>query len=85
MKQAISGVAPSESGEVTSMTVWPTITSLRTPPFGRLGCTLGRLYGIRWGLGRIFTVGNIIALLSIPSRCSCSRTACHHSFAEDIV
>lgn len=66
MKQAISGVAPSTLDEVTVMTVWPTITSLMTPPFGRIGCTLGRLYGIQWGLGRILTIGNIIALLSIP-------------------
>jgi hypothetical protein len=66
MKQAIAGVAPSELDEVTAMTVWPTITGLHTPPFGRLGCTLGRLYGIQWGLGPILTVGNLLALLSIP-------------------
>ena len=66
MKQAISGVAPSELEEVTTMTVWPTITALHTPPLGRLGCTLGRFYNIRAGIGPIFNVGNFIALASIP-------------------
>ncbi|MDH3716659.1 MAG: PH domain-containing protein [Planctomycetota bacterium] len=63
MKQAIAGVAPSGLEEVTVMTVWPTITA---PPLGRLGCILGRLCGIQWGIGPILTVGNLLALLSIP-------------------
>jgi hypothetical protein len=66
MKQAISGVAPSQLDEVTAMTVWPTITALHTPPFGRLGCKLGRWCSIRWGVGSVLTVGNLLALLSIP-------------------
>lgn len=66
MKQAIAGVSPSTIDEVTTMVVWPTITGLNTPPFGRLGITLGRLYSIKIGFGPIFNVGNLIALLSIP-------------------
>ena len=60
LKQAIAGVAPPELGEVTIMTVWPTIAA---NPLGRL---LGRLYSIRLGLGNILTIGNILALLTIP-------------------
>jgi hypothetical protein len=48
------------------MSIFPTITALHTPPFRRLGCTLGWLYGFRLGIGPILTVGNLIALLSIP-------------------
>ena len=48
------------------MVVWPTITALRDPIFGRFGCTLGRLFSIRAGIGNILTIGNILALLSIP-------------------
>ncbi|MEK6247790.1 MAG: hypothetical protein N2C12_06390 [Planctomycetales bacterium] len=66
MKQAISGVAPSQLGEVTSMSVWPTITALSTPPFGRLGNTLGKMYSIKAGIGPVFTVGNMLVLMSIP-------------------
>ncbi|NIP84136.1 MAG: PH domain-containing protein [Planctomycetales bacterium] len=66
MKQAIAGVAPSELDEVTVMIVWPTITAVQTPPFGRLGCTLGRMYSIPYGIGPVLTVGNLLALLSIP-------------------
>ncbi len=66
MTQAIAGVAPPTSGEVTSMVVWPGLTALSTPPLGRFGCTLGRLYSIRAGIGNILTVGNILVLLSIP-------------------
>ena len=65
MKQAISGVAPSQLAEVTNMIVWPTVTALQTPPFGRLGCTLGRLYKIKAGVW-VFTLGNMIALASVP-------------------
>jgi hypothetical protein len=63
MKQPISGVAPSQVEEVTNMVVYPTITG---PPFRAQGCILGRLYGINIGIGPIFTVGNLIVLLSIP-------------------
>jgi hypothetical protein len=65
MKQAIAGVAPSQLDEVTNMTVWPTITALHTPPFGRLGCWLGRMYSINVGVW-VLTLGNLFALLSIP-------------------
>ena len=66
MKQAIAGVAPCQIDEVTNMTVWPTITAMHTPPFGRLGCTLGRMYSVKIGIGPILTLGNMFALLSIP-------------------
>lgn len=60
MKQAITGVSPAAVSEATVMMVWP---SMGRTPFGQL---LGRLYGIKAGLGNILTVGNIIALASIP-------------------
>lgn len=59
MKQAIAGVAPAEAEEVTIMTVWPSISAFS------LGRLLGRLYSINVGVF-VFTVGNLIALLSIP-------------------
>jgi hypothetical protein len=60
MKQAIAGVAPPQLGEVTIMTVWPSL--------GRdeLGQLLGRLYSIRLGFGNVLTIGNLIALAAIP-------------------
>lgn len=60
MKQAISGVSPPSGVESTIMTVWP---SIGRTPFGQ---TLGRLYGIKAGIGNVLTVGNLIALASIP-------------------
>jgi hypothetical protein len=60
MKQAIPGVAPPDAGEVTVMTVWPTIAATS------LGCTMGRAFMISVGLGNVLTLGNIAALLSIP-------------------
>jgi hypothetical protein len=60
MKQAIPGVAPPDSGEVTTMVVWPSIAAM---PLGR---QLGRIYSIDVGVGSILTIGNIAALLSIP-------------------
>lgn len=60
MKQAIAGVSPAELQETTIMTVWPSIAAI--PP-GRL---LGQWYGIRAGFGNVLTVGNLIALLTIP-------------------
>ena len=59
MKQPIAGVTPPELKEAVIMTVWPSIAALSE---GRM---FGRLYQIRWGWG-IATVGNLIALLSIP-------------------
>jgi len=60
MKQAIAGVAPAETAEVTVMTVWASIAAFSS------GCLLGRLYKIRWPDVYIFRLGNLIALLSIP-------------------
>lgn len=59
-QQPIAGVAPASLAEVSIMTVWPSMAGM---PLGRL---LGRLYGIRAGLGYILTVGNLLALASIP-------------------
>lgn len=55
----IAGVVPPEYAEATITTTWP---SNAATGLGRL---LGRLYSIRAGVW-IFTVGNIVALLSIP-------------------
>ncbi|MCE9547063.1 MAG: PH domain-containing protein [Planctomycetia bacterium] len=60
MKQAIAGVAPPSLEEVTIMTVWPTLGAIAP------GRVLGRLCGIGLGIGPILTIGNLIALLSIP-------------------
>jgi hypothetical protein len=59
MKQPIPGVAPHELGEVTVMTVWPSVAAY--PP----GRWLGQLFAIRAGW-YIFTLGNLFALMSIP-------------------
>ena len=59
MKQAISGVAPPDLGEVTVMTVWPSIAA---NPVGRF---LGQLYAIDVGIG-IFTIGKLMMALTIP-------------------
>lgn len=59
MKQAIAGVTLPSQGEVTIMSVWPSISV-----FG-LGRTLGELFSIRAGIS-VLTVGNLIALASIP-------------------
>ena len=59
MKQAIAGVSPSSLGEATVMTVWPSIARFS------LGRTLGQLMANKSG-AYIFTVGNLMALLSIP-------------------
>ena len=60
MQQAIAGVSPSESGEVTIMSVWP---SMASTPIGRL---LGQLFSLQFGIGNVLTVGNFIALATIP-------------------
>jgi hypothetical protein len=59
MKQAIAGVAPPELGEVTVMTVWPSIAAMR----------LGRLIGVACGINvppKPFNVGKLFALAMIP-------------------
>ena len=60
MKQAIAGVAPSETAETTVMTVWPSIAMYPS------GQWLGRLCEKRWPDIYIFRIGNLLALLSIP-------------------
>lgn len=59
MKQAIAGVTPAQVGEATIMIVWPSIAATS------IGRFFGRLYAIRAGFN-FLTVGNLIALLSIP-------------------
>ncbi len=59
LPQPIAGVSPSDLKETTIMTVWPSIAGTG------IGQTLGRLFQIKAGIW-VFTVGNIIALLSIP-------------------
>jgi hypothetical protein len=58
LKQAIAGVMPAQSGEATIMIVWPSIAATS------IGRFFGRLYSIG-GVG-VLTVGNMIALASIP-------------------
>ncbi|MDX1961732.1 MAG: PH domain-containing protein [Pirellulales bacterium] len=55
----IAGVSPPELKETTIMTVWPSIAATG------IGRFLGQLYAIDLGVS-VFTVGNLIALLSIP-------------------
>jgi hypothetical protein len=64
MKQAIAGVTPPTQGEVTVMTVWPSVAamSLAGIPLGRW---LGQLYAMKAGV-YIFTLGNLFCLLTIP-------------------
>jgi len=59
MNQPIAGVAPSNLEETTTMLVWPSICTYAP---GRL---LGNAYAIDAGVS-VFTLGNLIALLSIP-------------------
>ncbi len=59
LPQAIAGVTPAETREVTVMTVFPTLGAM---PAGRL---MGRLCSINVGVG-IFTLGKLFALLLIP-------------------
>ncbi len=60
MKQPIAGVSPPDLGEVTVMTVWPSIAA---HPLGKI---LGRLYAIRFPDIYIFRLGNLLALMTIP-------------------
>lgn len=49
-----------QPGETISKVVWPTIGATRR---GRL---VGQLCSLRLGVGRIFTLGNLLALATIP-------------------
>ena len=60
MIQAIAGVSPAETKEMTVMTVWPSVAQ-----YG-LGRTLGTLYAIRWPDVYIFRLGHLLALAFIP-------------------
>ncbi len=59
MKQAIAGIAPSQTQEVTVTIEWPTIAATG------LGRFLGRLYGIKAGIG-MFTMGRLFMALTWP-------------------
>src|SRR6185436_6525795 len=59
MKQAIAGVAPPELGEVTIMTVWPSIAA------SKLGRLIGVACGVAWPKPP-FNVGKLLALAMIP-------------------
>ena len=59
MKQAIAGVSPASTQEVTVMITWPSIA--RYLP-GRI---LGRAFENQAGV-YVLTVGNVVALCSIP-------------------
>lgn len=58
MTTAISGVSPPEAGEVTIMTVWPSIAEFKLGQWIGRGCMLGG--------GKAFSIGNLFALASIP-------------------
>lgn len=60
MKQAIAGVAPPELGEVTIMTVWPSMAKFAPAR------ALGRLYRNQTGIPPVLTLGKIAALATIP-------------------
>ena len=72
LKQAIPGVSPSNLGEVTIMTVWPTVASTW------LGRALGRLYesfepkntsepdSLSGAMSQIFCLRNLVILATIP-------------------
>ncbi len=59
LPQPIAGVSPPDLRETTIMTVWPSIAA------SGIGQTLGRMFQIKAGIW-VFTVGNLLALLSIP-------------------
>jgi hypothetical protein len=59
MKQAIAGIAPSQTSEVTVTIEWPTIAATG------MGRMLGRLYEIKAGVW-IFTLGRMFMGLTIP-------------------
>lgn len=64
MTSAIAGVAPVDGIETTVMTVWPSVAGMRLLgiPVGKI---LGQFLNIKAGF-YIFTVGNLVALFSIP-------------------
>jgi hypothetical protein len=64
MKQAIAGVTVPAEKEATVMTVWPSVAAMSLAGIP-LGLILGRLYAMKGGF-YIFTVGNLMCLLSIP-------------------
>lgn len=49
-----------QPGEAISKVVWPTIGTTR---WGRV---IGQLCALRAGVGRVFTLGNLLALVTIP-------------------
>jgi hypothetical protein len=59
MKQAIAGIAPSQTSEVTVTIEWPTIAATG------MGRMLGRLYEIKAGFW-IFTFGRLFMGLTVP-------------------
>ncbi|MCC7085656.1 MAG: PH domain-containing protein [Pirellulales bacterium] len=59
MRQAIAGIAPSQTSEVTVTVEWPTIAATG------LGRFLGRLYAIKCGFW-IFTLGRLLMGMTIP-------------------
>ena len=77
MLPPIAGVSPPDVKEAVVMTVWPSISSMG---IGRL---LGRLYLIPWGIS-VLTVGNLIALLSIPLAAFLVVGRFMHAFLTDI-
>lgn len=77
MNPPIAGVVPPEFKEAVVMTVYPSIGGM---PLGRW---LGRLYKIGWGWG-VFTVGHVIALLSIPLATFLVVGRFIHGFLADI-
>ena len=60
MNQPIAGVVPSELAEAPFKVVWPTIGATDA------GRWVGRLASIGLGIGRVFTLGNFLALATIP-------------------
>ncbi|MGE3410108.1 MAG: PH domain-containing protein [Pirellulales bacterium] len=60
MTQAIAGVSPAETSEVTIMTVWPSVAAVG------MGRSLGKLYAMQAGIGKFFTIGKVFMLATIP-------------------
>ena len=64
MKQAIAGVTPADTREVTVMMTWPSVAGMGIGPIP-MGRIMGQLFNIQAG-AYIFTVGNLLALLMAP-------------------
>ena len=60
MSEPIAGVMPSNVAEAPYKIVWPTIGATDA------GRWVGRLAATRVGIGRIFTLGNLLALATVP-------------------